>query len=326
LRQAAQHAQSTSAFLYKPETAVRIDNDAFPGTPIPFEEPTADNPPSGAVLDYYLPGKVQALAIRIYDSGHKMVRQVRSAPEQPAKHASLPIAERWFPKPQHLETHAGMHRFVWNLAWGASAATDDNEPDDGEGGIPHAPRVVPGAYTAELEVNGERVSAVPLILVKDPRSPATQAQLVEQFEKSRMIFDDSLEARGALAEIATVKLQLEKIVAGAGAGAGNEDAIRKAKELSADLETIVEGNSGLDAANMKLTRALNVVESSERQAPSQALAVYELARAASHADLGRWTVLKSGPLATLNQALTTQGMPPIAITEIEREIDYFMTR
>jgi hypothetical protein len=77
---------------------------------------------------------------------------------------------------------------------------------------------------------------------------------------------------------------------------------------------------------MELTRALNVVESSERQAPSQALAVYELARAASHADLGRWTVLKSGPLATLNQALTTQGMPPIAITEIEREIDYFMTR
>jgi hypothetical protein len=114
-------------------------------------------------------------------------------------------------------------------------ATDDNEPDDGEGGIPHAPRVVPGAYTAELEVNGERVSAVPLILVKDPRSPATQAQLVEQFEKSRMIFDDSLEARGALAEIATVRLQLEKIVAGAGAGA-DEDAIRKAKELSADLE------------------------------------------------------------------------------------------
>jgi hypothetical protein len=271
---------------------------------------------------------VQALAIRIYDSGHKMVRQISSAPEQPAKHASVPIAERWFRKPQRLETSAGMHRFVWNLAWGVSGAADDNEPDDGEGGIPHAPRVAPGAYSVELEVNGESVSTVPLILVKDPRSPAAQTRFVEQFERSRMIFRDSLEARRALAEIATVKLQLEKIVAGvgAGAGAGNNDAIAKAKALSADLETIVEGNSGLDAANMKLTSALNVVESSERQAPSQALAVYELARAASHADLRQWTALKSGPLATLNQALTMQGLPPIAITEIEREVDYLMTR
>jgi hypothetical protein len=96
----------------------------------------------------------------------------------------------------------------------------------------------------------------------------------------------------------------------------------KAKELRAGLDAIVEGNSGLDAANMELTTALNAVESSDRQAPSQALAVYELARIASHGKLKQWTVLKIGPLATLNQKLKTQGLPPIAITEIEREVNY----
>jgi photosystem II stability/assembly factor-like uncharacterized protein len=324
LRQAAQRAPSTAAFIYKPQTTVRVDNDAFPGTPIPPEEPTADNPPNGALLDYYLPGKAQAVAVRVYDSSHKMVRQVTSAPEQPTHHTSLPIADRWFPEPQRLETSPGMHRIVWNLAWGPSGVAEDNEPDDGEGRIPRAPRVAPGTYTVELEVNGENVSTEPLILVKDPRSPATQAQFVQQFETSYMIFRDSLESRRALAEIASVKEQLGTTIANA--GAGNTDAIMKAKELRAGLDAIVEGNSGLDAANMELTTALNAVESSDRQAPSQALAVYELARTASHGKLKQWTVLKTGPLATLNQELNTQGLPPVAITAIEREVNYLMTR
>ena len=297
LRQAAQRAQSTSAFLYKPETTVRIDNDAFSGTPIPPEEPTADNPPNGALLDYYLPGKAQAVALRMYDSSHKLVRQITSAPEPSPHHASLPIADRWFPEPQRLETSPGMHRFVWNLAWGTSGAAEDNEPDDGEGRTLHAPRVAPGTYTVELEVNGENVGTEPLILIKDPRSPATQAQFVQQFETSYRIFSDTLESRRALAEIASVKEQLDKTIA---AGAGDSAANMKAKELRAELDAIVEGNSGLDAANMELITALNAVESSERPAPSQAVAVYELARAASHAKLKQWAALKSGPLAILD--------------------------
>ncbi|HLZ98738.1 MAG TPA: hypothetical protein VKP66_12445, partial [Steroidobacteraceae bacterium] len=192
------------------------------------------------------------------------------------------------------------------------------------GRIPHAPRVVPGTYTVELEVNGEHVSTVPLILVKDPRSPATQKQFVQQFETSCMIFRDSLESRRALAEIASVKERLDKTIADA--GAGETPAILRTRELRADLDAIVEGNLGLDAANGELTTALNAVESSDRRAPSQALAVYELARTAAHGKLARWAALKSGPLAALNLRLKTQGLPPIAITEIEREIDYLMTR
>jgi len=41
LRQASERSRSKGAFLYKPETAVRVDNDGFPGTPLPPEEPTA---------------------------------------------------------------------------------------------------------------------------------------------------------------------------------------------------------------------------------------------------------------------------------------------
>ncbi len=54
LRHADAAVQAANAWLYKPEIAVRVDNDLFLGTPLPPEEPTAKNPPDGAILDYYL--------------------------------------------------------------------------------------------------------------------------------------------------------------------------------------------------------------------------------------------------------------------------------
>ena len=87
------------------------------------------------------------------------------------------------------------------------------------------------------------------------------------------------------------------------------------KELRAALDGIVGGNTGLDAANMQIITALNAVESSDRPAPSQALAVYRLARTASRAKLKQWAIFKSGPLAIFNQELTSQGLSVIAIRE-----------
>ncbi|HMD74834.1 MAG TPA: hypothetical protein VKG05_13315 [Steroidobacteraceae bacterium] len=324
LRQAAQRVRSRTAFLYRPQVTVRVDNDAFPGTPIPPEEPAADNPPNGALLDYYLPVNAQSVALRVVDSRRNLIRRLGSVQEPVMQRVPLPIADRWFPKPQRLDTSAGMHRVVWNLAWGSSDAANDGQPDDGEGLIPRAPRVAPGTYLVELDVNGEKVSSVPLIVVKDPRSPAIQAQFGQAFRMSQRIFLDSLESRRALAEIATVQKQLEKIVADA--GANDTAATRKAKQLGTDLDAIVKGNSGLDAANTELTTSLNAIESSDREAPSQALAVYKLALAASHARLKQWALIKSGPLAEIDQELKLQGSPPISISEIEREVDRLMTR
>ncbi len=311
LRQAADHVGSSSAFLYAPQTTVRVDNDAFPGTPIPPEEPTGENPPNGAVLDYYLPDTEQSVVLRVHDAGGRMVLQVASAPEQPARHAPLPVAERWFAKPPRLDTSAGMHRFIWNLAWGPPGTPEDNEPDDGEGRTPHAPRVAPGTYTVELDVNGRKVSSEPLILVKDPRSPATQPQFVQQFERSLMIFRDATDSRRALEDIASVKEQLDKAIVNA--GAADAGVIGRAKGLRADLDALLEGNSGLDAATTELITALNAVESSDRPAPSQALAVYKLARIASHAKLKQWAALRSGPIARLGEELKAQGLSPVSV-------------
>jgi len=264
------------------------------------------------VLDYYLPSAARALTLRVVDVNHQVVREVTSAAQVPTHHPLLPIAERWFPPPQRLEASAGMHRFIWNLAWDASGKPENTEPDDGEGRTPRAPRVAPGSYTVELEVNGATVSREPLLLTKDPRSPATQAQFAQQFAISRKIFGDSLESRHALAEIASVNKQLDQIDV---AAAANAALIAKVKELRAALDGIVAGNTGLDTANMQIITALSAVESSDRPAPSQALAVYRLARTTSRAKLKQWAAFKTGPLALFNQELTSQGVTVIAVRE-----------
>ena len=54
LRQAGADFTSANAYLLQPATAVRVRYDNDQETPLPPEEPTAKNPPDGAMIDYYL--------------------------------------------------------------------------------------------------------------------------------------------------------------------------------------------------------------------------------------------------------------------------------
>ena len=79
LRQAADAAAAHSAYLYKPVTAVRIRFGTNDPTPWPPEMPAGENPPPGAIVDYYLgadaPGTV---TLEILDASGKLVRHYTS--------------------------------------------------------------------------------------------------------------------------------------------------------------------------------------------------------------------------------------------------------
>src|SRR3982750_856808 len=54
LRQVTDTVAAAPAFLFKPETAVRVRWNMNTDTPLPPDEPASKNPPDGAILDYYL--------------------------------------------------------------------------------------------------------------------------------------------------------------------------------------------------------------------------------------------------------------------------------
>jgi photosystem II stability/assembly factor-like uncharacterized protein len=325
LRQISTASAAGSAWLYKPEKTWRIDNDSFPGTPLPPEEPTAKNPPNGAILDYGIKSPARLVTLEILDSSGKVVRHFSSADSVPPMPRMAPIAERWFPKPQRLETTPGMHRFIWDMSWGSS--------DIGNGGLDsagdaeerhHGPRVAPGNYSVKLSVDGQSFTQ-PLVIAMDPRCSAMPAELQKQQELGLRIYADSLRSRQGLAEIQSVQKELEQLRTNASASG---QVSKRASALEHSISRILgsEGAPGLREANTGLVSALSVVESSDGPVPDQAVQLYQQSSAAMHQRVNEWRKTKATDLPQLNRELRKEGMKTIHIAQIEQEIFYQMTR
>jgi len=330
LRQAAD-VGSAKTFLYRPPTAVRVDNDGFLGTPLPPEEPQADNPPNGAIVDYYLGQDAANVTLQILDAQGHVLRHFSSVDNQPANRPLLPIAERWFPKPEMLAATAGEHRFVWDLAAGSSGAGLGDDDADAQGS-PAGPRVPPGRYTLRLNVDGASIDR-PLLVKMDPRAVVTAPVLDQQFTFAQEIYAQILASRKAMAELEGVESQLKKIET-----SDASDSLKKAiRSTQAKIEKIRDGDrdahqqseaseAGLAEATSGLGAALGVVESSDRTAPADATEIFTEMKKASQEGIDAWQHFKSADLATLNAALTAAHREPLKIAAIEEQVHYAMTR
>jgi photosystem II stability/assembly factor-like uncharacterized protein len=328
LRQINQQTKTATVLLYKPATAIRIDNDVFLGSPLPPEEPAANNPPDGAIVDYYLPSAAKEVQLEILDGSGKLVRRFRSGPRKEEKRPPLSIAERWLPKPVVLENAAGAHRFVWDLRWSSSGGSEEIEEDEGPG-APHGPRVVPGTYQVKLTVDSN-TSAQPLQIEMDPRAQITAAELNEQLQLGLEIFDDVRRTRMVLAELESVKKRLGEVKPQL---TGNSpELLAQIASLEAAITKIQKGGkplpgaiTGLELAGTGLSAALRVVETSDRKLPSQAIELYRQADQAARTGIAAWTEVKNTELPKLNQALQQAGAATIQISEIEQDVEYWMS-
>ena len=316
LRQIDAQTQVSAAQLYQPATAIRIDNDVFLGSPLPPEEPTANNPPDGAIVDYYLPAAAKSVTLEIYDPVGKLVRRYTSGARKEAPHPPLAIAERWIPKPAVLENAAGAHRFVWDLRWASAGANAAIEEEEGRG-VPRGPRAVPGEYQLKLIVDGTAFNQ-PLKLEMDPRSHATVAELDEQLRVGLEIFSEVQNARKTLAQIAALKKRLTEI---------ETQSLKQHPELLAQLTStqsaigkVEKGErpaageiAGLEGASTGLAAALRVVESGDRPIPSQAMELYREAHKVAEGQLAAWDALKSNQFRELNRALEKAGLSPLQL-------------
>ena len=194
----------SDGWLFAPRETVRLHPAPFQGTPEPKDEPAGDNPPSGAILDYWLKSKAQKrLTIEIRDARGGLVRRFSSddKPKRPDLQ-KIQITPDWVPVYEPPPSAAGMHRFVWNLRY--------DVPKELAGGSAFADTSVwapPGNYSVRLVVDG-RTWTQPLTVSRDPRIPASDADLAAQFELARRVESERLRVAGALAQAATVRSRL----------------------------------------------------------------------------------------------------------------------
>jgi hypothetical protein len=325
LRQAHEVVQGENAWFYRPTTAVRVDNDFFLGSPLPPEEPTAQNPPDGAVVDYYLKTAAGHIKLEIFDDRQNLVQTFSSDDPKAQKPPPRPIAERWFPKPEILETTPGMHRFVWNLAWGIPGGKPAAPSGDDDYRSPRGPRAVPGVYQARLTIDGKALPQ-PFKIVMDPRSSATPRDLEQQLELGRQIFAEATSSRQTLAEIRSIEKQLSDLEPKLG---GNHADLKSAvSQLEAEIRRILAGSEdptttavGLEKASAGLASALAVVESGDRAVPSQAVALYQESSQALKLRIADWNHVKTNWLPQLNQHLHQENLAPVAINEIAQAVE-----
>jgi hypothetical protein len=217
---------------------------------------------------------------------------------------------------------------VRTLTWRSSGGPSADE--ESEYRNPSGPKAAPGMYQVRLTVNGETQNQ-PLQVIMDPRSPATPETLQKQLELAQQIYAETLEARRVLAEIGSVQKKLTDALKQLGE---KHPALKSALvEAQGEIEKILTTGPnaagqapGLQDAYTGAAAALRVVESGDRAVPSQGIALNRESSEQIKAHIAEWTSFKQSKLPQLNRKLRDGMLAPIAISEIEREVDSLISR
>ncbi len=212
LRQISHEIAESAVYLFAPETAMRVRSDVAHDTPLPPETPMGQNPPAGAIVDYYLGAAAGEVTLDVLDGSGKLVRRFSSSDKFPAPPTDAAFPTYWFAKPEKLESAPGEHRFVWNLRYPDPPSLSKNYDISavygvGVSGLPRGPVVLPGSYQVRLTVDGKSYTQ-PLTVTLDPRLKVAAADLQKQFELEMQISKAMRQAYAALekrGEIASAK-------------------------------------------------------------------------------------------------------------------------
>jgi hypothetical protein len=287
----------------KPATAVRLRFAENDPTPWPPEIPAGENPPAGAVIDYYLGANAGTVNLQIVDPGGKVIRTYSSRDTIPgpdpalnseeynricqrntgAPHCSVPLY--WAAPNFALSTRAGMHRFTWDMRFDPIDAASQSEG----GAVPHRTYVVtntpwapPGAYTVRLVADGKTYTQ-PLTLVLDPRVKTPAAAMAQVASLSREMYDGAVALHAAYvtaraksdrltgASDAALKAQIDSIAPPPTRGARPGFGFRQAPS---GPPTLVSAGAAMMAAAMAMQEADVAPTSRELDAMAKARAQY----------------------------------------------------
>ncbi|HRH41867.1 MAG TPA: hypothetical protein PKY82_09505, partial [Pyrinomonadaceae bacterium] len=247
LRQLNPQVTNTEAVLFAPQLATRVKRSVHTDTPFPPEEPAGQNPPDGAIINYYLKSKSSTpVVLEIYDSANKLVRRFASddKPLQVDFNRINP-PDYWARPFQPLKNEVGMQRFVWNLQFMNPPADRYDLPISAiykdTPFVPEGPSVLPGTYTLKLTVNG-KTYAQTLKVRMDPRVTTPMAGLQQQFTLSIQAYEGVKQTYAMLDEVKKLQAKLK--------AANNKD-------FDAKLNTLLNGERSATPApisNLSLSR------------------------------------------------------------------------
>ncbi|MGB6631192.1 MAG: glycoside hydrolase [Terriglobales bacterium] len=331
LRQFSPEIANDVAHLYAPQLTYRVRRNNNTDTPLPPEEPAGQNPPDGAMIDYFLKAAASApVTLEIVDASGRVVRNFSSADKPEAvnpKERNVPMY--WVRPARVLSAAAGMHRFVWNLHYPEPDVLAHEYPISAiYHDTPRTPlgaAVLPGEYSVLLSVDGKKYTQT-LDLRMDPRVKTSAEDLRRQFDLDQKFADALHKDYEAVQQVRSVRSQIKWLLRGKYANSmasstALDAAAKTAAELDAKAESI-EGEEGgrylstpegrsLVRLNGGLNTLLSGLDTADAAPTTQQSAMFDELDKALEEQLSAWVQLKSKDVLELNEQLKKKGLPLI---------------
>jgi hypothetical protein len=279
----------------------------YTDTPMPQDEPVGENPPDGAIIDYYLANNANGpITLIITDKAGKTVRRYSSADTQyTIPKVNIPLY--WVRPQQKLSGRAGAHRIVWDMhyqplnvppAYPISAVYGNTAP------VPTSPWVMPGDYTVSLTVNGNTYSQ-PLTVAMDPRVKTPTRDLQLQHDLSYSCYSAQRKLAKVERDVADIIVQLSALPA-----TTPEAIFAIASGLKQQLTRLTEGPESCNAISKTLGRMADGIQGADVAPTTQLQNAVAVTLPRYDAIVNKWQAVKQ-QLPDLNKQLAGAGMKKV---------------
>jgi hypothetical protein len=287
LRNMTPEVSAADAYLLPPAPAMRVRWDNNQDTPYPIETPAGENPPDGAIVDYFLRNAGNSpITLTIRDEKGAAIATF-SSETKPGEYPPANVPSYWFEPTKPLTKSTGVNRFIWDLHYLAPAAlpysyygelleyTEYTLADHAVPGLtprqqPRGPLVVPGKYTAELTAGGKTLQQS-LMVELDPRVHVSQEDLVQQRDLALAIVRGMKSSYDAFEKVRTLhKAATKDKKPQAGQAKAQHEQMDRLEKKFESLEKGTKQAPGFGPINRDLGRLISSVESADI-GPTQAV-------------------------------------------------------
>jgi hypothetical protein len=319
---------ASSAYLFAPAPAVRMQWDTCTDTPLNPDVPAAENPPDGAIIDYYLKSAPAGdITLEIRDASGKLVRSYSSAGAA-ALGYKVNVPDYWLAPAPLLPKTAGLHRFVWDLRYPDPdqllytyygvhvnyfeyTLADHAIPHNTPWHEPQGPMVVPGVYEVRLTVGGNTYKQA-LIVKLDPRLNYSTRELQQQLDLAQKI----AASMGATYEGYNQVTHLHAEITALIANTKSSEVLAAAQALDVKARELTDAAgppAGLGPMNRDLTRLMIAVDQSDAPPASELMEAFTGMCQDAHAALVRWSDVRTKDLPELNVMLARVSLAPLTV-------------
>jgi len=320
-QQNAQSAQA-DAILYQPQTALRLH---YP-TEFDRRQPVGDNPPPGAIIDYYFKSAPKdEVTLDIVDGQGKLVRHFSSKEKKETEQPP-----EWPDRQERVKTipaNEGMNRFAWDIRY--------NDPIQIPGAFyggdgPKGPLALPGDYQVKLTVAGKTQTA-PLHLAIDPRTKGQEGALQKQFTLSMQVNDRISQLHQAVNEIREVRAQIKTLHFRFGEDEKLKPALTAADDLDkkmSDVEQqLVQVNMKGSEGNLAFPSMLNerfdsfshFIDAGDTEPTKPQLEVFQLLNTKLDEQLKKWEQIKKDDVPKVSALIKQVDLPALIVTEKKKD-------